>query len=403
MYWNWNKTFGGMSRLGFMLLSFSFVTQNEAMLNDGFLPQIPVGFILLFVIAIFILRHIFRTLEWYSICLKTKRYRVNVLIHFCLYMIVFSIVLSIPTSLDMTSSIHEDKIHNTEYANLIDTVSKASVTSESATLDMSSIKTNPKTVDYSYVLRGNHGSIKYTTYAGLNDYLKNIPRSISYTTIQPTDIDFINKELNDEYQKQFLDPLVEQIKSITPNTDDQARIAISLVQNIDYDTVAFTSGNIKGKYPYEVLYTGSGVCSEKSKLLAYLLRGLGYEVVIFRFDVENHDAIGIKCLTKYSYRNTGYCFVESTGTKIITDSSGDYVGSGKLTTMPNILKVCDGSSFDSVSEEYNDNINYWRLYDRLNSYSGKTLSQSEYDEWKSDHDEWQKLVDKYGIEVIYLN
>lgn len=268
---------------------------------------------------------------------------------------------------------------------------------EPVTPDISRFKNKPKIVDYSYILRGNRGNIRHTVYDGLNRYLKELPRSISYSTIPPTDIDFINRDLNDEYQKQFLDLLVRQIKSTTLDKEDQARIAISLVQNINYDTAGFMSGNIKGKYPYEVLYTGSGVCSDKSKLLAYLLRGIGYEVVIFRFSVENHDAIGIKCPLQYSYRGTGYCFIESTTPNIITDASRDYIGVGKLTTMPNILKVCDGSSFYSISEEYNDYIAYYELSNKLQFYSGKTLSQSEYDKWKYYHDEWRKLVNKYGL------
>jgi len=36
----------------------------------------------------------------------------------------------------------------------------------------------------------------------------------------------------------------------------------------------------------------------------------------------------------------------------------------------------------------------------LKSYgSGQTLSQPAYDEWKSYHDRWQILVDKYGIKI----
>lgn len=394
MYWDWNKTFGGMFRLGLMLLSFSFVVQNEEMLNNAFLPQIPVGLILIVVLGLFILRHIFRTLEWYSSCFKSKRYRVNVFVHFCLYLIVFSIALSTPVALASNPSMYEGALQNSESTDLVHTLDEVLTTTESVTSDVSDYKTNPKTVDYSYVLRGNRVHMQYTVYGGLNDYLKGLPRSITYYNTPPTDIDFINRDLNNEYQKQLLDPLVEQIRSITSNKDDQARIAISLVQNIDYDMAGFTYGNIKGKYPYEVLYTGSGVCSEKSELLAYLLRGLDYEVVIFRFDAENHDAVGIKCPQQYSYRGTGYCFVESTSPTIITDSGGDYVGVGKLTSMPDVLKICDGSSFDSVSEEYDDNMAFNQLCNKLNSYSGTTLSQSEYDEW-------QKLVDKYGIIVEY--
>lgn len=325
------------------------------------------------------------------------------IVHFCLYLILFSIVLSIPVTLDATSTLQKDTLQNSEHIDLLRNIAETITTTESVTPDASRFKTDPKTVDYNYILRGVHGHITYTVYGGLNDYLKELPRSISYYTTPPTDIDFINRNLNDENQKLFLDPFVEQIKGITPNKDDQARIAISLVQNINYDTAAFMSDNVKGKYPYEVLYTGSGLCSGKSELIAYLLRGLGYEVVIFSFNTENHDAIGIKCPQKYSYRDTGYCFVESTSPSIITDASGDYVGTGKLTTMPNILKICDGNSFDSVSEEYDDNINYYKLCNDMNSYPSATLSQSDYNELKSYHDEWQKLVDKYGIEVALLN
>jgi len=192
-----------------------------------------------------------------------------------------------------------------------------------------------------------------------------------------------------------LDPLIIEIQNLTSNKDDQARIAVSLVQNLDYDWDAFEAGNVQGKYPYEVLYTGSGVCSEKTKLLVYLLRGLGYGVSIFRFDeTENftgHDALGLACPQQYSYENTGYCFVETTTPSIITDSSGDYYSTGnnssiaKLPKTPRILKICDGSSFGSVDIEYSDAIEYNRLMNK-----GKVLSSGDYYRWKS-------LATKYGI------
>jgi len=104
-YWNWRLVRDGAIRLGLMLLSFSFVFQNISWLNAKFLPQLPVGFILLFVIGIFILRHIYKTLKWYSIWLKQKWKLENLIIHFCLYLIIFSVVLSIPLSLGNPSSL----------------------------------------------------------------------------------------------------------------------------------------------------------------------------------------------------------------------------------------------------------------------------------------------------------
>jgi hypothetical protein len=279
------------------------------------------------------------------------------------------------------------------------TESSSATESVTSVVGVSSFKTIPKTVDYTYILRGSRGHITYTVYGGLSDYLKGLPKGITYEAggTPPTDTDFLMRDLNDENQKQFLDPLVDQIKSITSNQDDQARIAISLVQNIPYDMTAFRSGNIEGKYPYEVLYTGCGVCAEKSELLAYLLKGLGYGVVIFRYDSSGnfagHDAVGLKCPQQYSYKGTGYCFVESTTPTIITDSNEDYFASGNsksTTKLPDTFKtlnVCDGNSFESVTAEYYDAIDYDRI-----SHEGSEISSIDYDKWKS-------LVDRYGIKT----
>ncbi len=76
--------------------------------------------------------------------------------------------------------------------------------------------------------------------------------------------------------------------------DDQAGIAISLVQKIPYDYEkmyrcgwtcqgrTFVSG-IPPRYPYQVLYDGRGVCGEKSSLLALLLKEFGFGVVLLEF------------------------------------------------------------------------------------------------------------------------
>jgi hypothetical protein len=302
------------------------------------------------------------------------------------------VVTDTPPVIEMTSeAVNQNSVrqsnfleHNTEYSSAIEQDSNVP-------LAASKYMTDPKTGNYEYVLRGTRSQISYTVYGGMNDYLKSRPRYITYRgdQAQPTDKDFIMRDLDNDEQKYLLDPLVEKIQDITPNKDDQARIAISLVQNIDYDIDSLRSGEIKGKYPYEVLYTGCGVCSEKSKLLAYLLRGLGYEVAIFRFIEEKHDAIGIKGPQEYSYRDTGYCFVESTSPSIVTDSSGDYVvgnSTTKLTTMPDVLTICEGNSFDSTSEEYNDAVT-WNTIG-----TGKVLDEDAYNIWLS-------LVNKYGIKT----
>jgi predicted nucleic acid binding AN1-type Zn finger protein len=250
---------------------------------------------------------------------------------------------------------------------------------------------NPKSVNYPYMLKGASGSISSTVYKGLNDYLANLDRSyICYNYVCPPDIEIELREINNELQNEYLLDFVDLIKSKTTNKDDQARIAISLVQNIPYDYDSFYSRDLTGRYPYEVLYDKTGVCGEKSKLLAYLLKELGFGVALFSFDFESHMSVGIKCSSQYDYINSGYCFIEATTLSIITDSEGDYVGAGKLWSTPTIYPVSEGISMD-VTQEYND-FQEWKRIANL----GTILSHSDYAKWEA-------LVAKYGIKIEGYN
>ena len=248
------------------------------------------------------------------------------------------------------------------------------------------LTTGPKNITLPYILNGEYEQIEYTAYKGLNDYLASLPRTISYYTVPPTTKDFIMRNINQKEQKEFLMPLVNTIKNITVDTDEQAKISISIVQTIPYDWSGFTTGSLTSKYPYEVLYTQRGVCGEKSELLVFLLRELGYGVATFEF--TDHRAVGVKCPIQYSYDGTGYCFVESTSPTIITDSEGDYVGTGKLGSYTMIV-IADGKPLMNISEEYYDAKEFNRLNEVAQS-SGGILN--DYDYYK-----WWELVNKYGI------
>jgi hypothetical protein len=202
--------------------------------------------------------------------------------------------------------------------------------------------------------------------------------------------------LNQSDQQELVSNLVDVIKNLSDNSDDQVRIAISIVQNIPYGNPL----DLTNKYPYEVLYTDSGVCGEKSELLALILKNLGYGVAILNYPTEDHQAIGLKCPVEYSLDGTGYCFVETTSPTIITDDSEKYACpddttnsscSIRLSDNYSVINLYDGNSFDSVSAEYNDAKEFVSLNEKADA-NGGYLSKSDYDEWKN-------LVKKYGIKV----
>ena len=253
---------------------------------------------------------------------------------------------------------------------------------------ISKFKVNSKKINMKYVLNGRDKSISFTVYKGLNDHLAGLDGSISYYTTPPTTKDFLMRDLNDKDSKEFLNEFVDKIKGMSNDKNTQARIAINLVQNIPYDYESFYSNDIQGKYPYEVLYKQIGVCGEKTKLLLYILRELGFGTAYLEFNNEDHAAVGIRCNNKYDYKDTGYCFVESTSPTIITDSYGEYLGAGSLSTYTDLIVVSEGHELKGVDEEYNDALRFKELNDNPNPY----LSQREYNEWNS-------IVNKYGIEV----
>jgi len=249
---------------------------------------------------------------------------------------------------------------------------------------ISKYQTNPKTIKLNYLLNGKKESFNYKVYGGLNNYLSNLPDSISYYSVPPTTKDFIMRDLDNKLQKEFLLQLVNKIQESSSNTDEQARIAIKIVQEIPYDYGGLY-GIPEGRLPYEVLYDMKGVCGEKSELLAFLLRELNFGVAIFEFDVEGHRAVGIKC-PSCDYKSSGYCFIESTTSTIPTDSEGEYFGAGKLGSPSEIIYITEGNSLD-LSKECADAQEWNNLLSK-----GEYLSEYDYNRWL-------KLVKEYGIEI----
>ena len=249
---------------------------------------------------------------------------------------------------------------------------------------------------FRYVLLGESGSMPMTLHAGVRESQKSLPRL--YTCVRyNNDKTPCTQEETRQYYLNYLDEttqakdlsgLVSRIRSRSQDRDDQARIAISLVQQIPYDEARANVLSVTGdqRYPYQTLYDNTGVCSDKSLLLAYLLRELGYGVALFIFPDEKHMAVGIKSPDQYAYRNTGYAFIETTSPSIPTDADGDYAGGIKLTGMPQVIRISDGIAFSGISEEYQDAVVF-------NSFgTNETLSPEKYRVWET-------LMWKYGMKT----
>ncbi len=237
-----------------------------------------------------------------------------------------------------------------------------------------SVSENLKALSYNVL--GVKGEIQMNFYPEVVDYLSALPRARFYSVGEPPRRDdFKFDKINDPIQRDFLIPLVVRIQNLAPNSkDDQARIAISLVQNIPYnesDFVKVPRTNFKvrlARYPYQVIGELAGSCEGKSELLAFLLREMGFGVSLFYYQPENHEAVGIKCPIKESYLGTGYCFVETTMPSPISYSEGKYLGLagvGKLSSDPEIVLISEGISLGEDLEEYKDAKTLGKLVDKI--------------------------------------
>ncbi|MCK4647801.1 hypothetical protein KAT24_02640 [Candidatus Pacearchaeota archaeon] len=272
---------------------------------------------------------------------------------------------------------------------------------ENLTIDgdscFSKYQTGIKNIALNYVLRGENGTIEFAVYGGLANYLSKLSRSIHHVDGEiPVKKDFKLKKLDEEEQRYLLLPLVTNIQNLVDNKKDQVRVAISIIQKISFgssEKIISIGGNKidYARYPYEVLYDEQGVCGEKSELLAFILREMGYGTAFLYYPFENHETIAVKCPKRHSVGKTGYCFIETTGPSIITDDELEYVGVGKLSSEPELIVISEGKSIGNWWYEFKDASDLIKI---RNLMEKNWVSASAYSKF-------EELSDKYGFEEVY--
>jgi len=138
---------------------------------------------------------------------------------------------------------------------------------------------SPKTTSFSYFIDGNRRSIIFTTFGGLSDFFSTRSHSFHYDPDNGVIMDLLENRV----QNEFMLPFIEMIRKRSVTSDDQAKIAISLVQHIPDNGVRYTRTSTDWYYPYETLHNNVGSAADKSVLLAYILNELGYETCYSNF------------------------------------------------------------------------------------------------------------------------
>jgi len=221
--------------------------------------------------------------------------------------------------------------------------------------------------------------MSFTTYGGLSDFFSNKSHSYHYDP----DTGVIAELLDNEDQNENMRPFIDMIRKRSTTSDDQAKIAINLVQRIPYNGNRYNRTATDWYYPYETVHNNKGSAADKSVLLAYILNELGYETVLFEF--SNHMAVGVKSSSKYAFYDTGYAFIETTRPTIITYVPETSYGGFRISLNPRIIHLSGGRRVLDVSAEYGDA----RRMQQLEEMGG-SLNQS----YRA---ELAKISDKYDL------
>lgn len=149
---------------------------------------------------------------------------------------------------------------------------------------------------------------------GLYEYYRKQPKYVSESPHWVTE--FYNMFLGSEKDIPLLKQVIAKAEYFGKDIDIKTLAVIRFVQgalSYDFDKVTQTKWQVN--YPFETLYLGKGICSDKSILLAKLLILLGYKVVLLRYDKANHIAVGVLVDKNYANYQTPYgafAVVEST-------------------------------------------------------------------------------------------
>ncbi len=187
--------------------------------------------------------------------------------------------------------------------------------------DLSAVSGNKS---YSWEYKGKEFNIKLNLFDSVYDHYRNKPKVITYLADEEfTDKTekYFNHYLNTEFADDTFVDLASSIKKEAEeaglNENETLELASTFVQSIPYDhelaeNILNNPGDHYMKYPYEVLYEGSGTCGGKSFLTVLLFDRLGYGTALFEFKEDNHLAPAVKCSPEHSTYSSGYCYVEAT-------------------------------------------------------------------------------------------
>ncbi len=166
--------------------------------------------------------------------------------------------------------------------------------------------------EYSWAYGGEEWTWELRVYQSMYDYFKEMPRppTTDYSV-------YVTNPLDNPY----IDRLVENLNKAAAKENyseyQTVEFATAFVQSLPYTTDSATSPfDEYPRYPIETLVDNGGDCEDTSILLASILDGMGYGVILI--GLPEHCAVGVKggdniYGTYWEYEGEKYFYIETTG------------------------------------------------------------------------------------------
>ncbi|HJJ48311.1 MAG TPA: hypothetical protein O0X39_04905 [Methanocorpusculum sp.] len=127
-------------------------------------------------------------------------------------------------------------------------------------------------------------------------------------------------------------------QNLTP--DEYVELLTAYVQSIPYDHEKEASIERAPRYPVETVVENTGICSDKTVLLAGLLSHEGYACAVLHFARENHVTAGLPAPEGFDFMGCGYAVAETTAISYIGAASSEY---GVCENRPKVFPIGHGT------------------------------------------------------------
>lgn len=159
---------------------------------------------------------------------------------------------------------------------------------------------------------------------------------------------YVRSVVDAQARSTAVDRLVAEFRRIRReralDDDEYLELMVAAVQAIPYGDVG-----VETLLAPEVLAGGSGICTDKSLLLASLLVREGYDTVLWVFSTQKHVAVGVRS-ARAQFRSSGYAFIETTAPRFIGQAAQEYRALGPVADPPAQIE-CGGTRAYTAGDE----------------------------------------------------